>query len=170
MRNNAVATTKYFIVSIFTALAVVSTTVIAQGPPIFPDGSKIEGTWNMQVQWIDCDTGDPILQPAPDLRSFARGGAMTEIDSSIWCDSDHCTSLGVWKHLGGRNYISTHKRASFNPVTSEFTHSTIVVSNMTHEPDDTLTASDFLRFLDADGTLTGTRCRTATGARFTGEN
>lgn len=173
MRKNAVEITKYLILSIFVALAVASGKVIAQGPPIFPDGSKIEGTWNLQVQWRTCDDGTPQLQPVPDLRSFTRGGVMMVIDSTIWCDSEngHCSSLGVWKHLGGRNYVSTHKRFRLDPSPSfDINGSVITVSNITHQADDTLTVSDVLSFYDRDGDLEATRCRTATGRRFTGEN
>jgi hypothetical protein len=160
---------KYFMVTIVVALAVASPTASAQDPPGPPDGNRIEGTWDMQVQWRNCDDGTPILQPTPDLRSFARGGVLNEIDSSIWCDSEngHCQSLGVWKHLGGRRYVATYKRSRLDPSPSFDTDGfLLVVSNITHEPDDTLTARDFLRFFDRAGDLVATRCRTAVGTRL----
>jgi hypothetical protein len=172
MRNNIVTATKYFILSIFTALAVASTTVSAQGPPIFPDGSKIEGTWNMQVRRSTCDDFTPILSPFPDLRSYADGGVSITFESQVVCrpGEGDCTSLGVWKHLGGRSYVSAVKRLRLDPVTSSADGSVITVSSMMHEVIDTLTVNDVLRFYDLDGVLEDTLCRTGTGTRFTGEN
>lgn len=168
MRKNARSTVKYLIMAIFVALAVTPTTSHAQNPPVLPEG--IEGTWDMQVQWRTCDDGTPQLQPTPDLRSFAAGGVLTELDASIWCDIGHCTSLGVWKHVDGRRYTGTYKRFRLNSDTGQLIGSTIVVTNITHEADDSLTATDNLSFYDPAGVLEGTRCRTAVGTRFKGEN
>jgi hypothetical protein len=171
MEKSAPATMKCLVVMVFVTLAVTSPTAKAQDLSVLQSGT-IEGTWDMQVQWRNCDDGTPLLGPVPDLRSFARGGVMTELDSTIWCDSEegHCPSLGVWKHLGGRRYVSAHKRFRLDPSPSfDIDGHVIATSNMTHEADDTLTTSETLRFYDRAGALVGTRCRTAVGTRFTGE-
>ncbi|HKX84335.1 MAG TPA: hypothetical protein VJL58_08950 [Pyrinomonadaceae bacterium] len=170
MRTDIPTITRHLIVAILATFTFSWTTTSAQEPPIDPNGKKIEGTWNMQVQWRNCDDGTTMLLPVPELRSFAGGGVTTVIDSTIWCEFGHCTSLGVWRYLSGRRYASTYKRSRVNPDTGEYTGSVTFVSSITHESDDSITTTDFLRFYDPEGSLTATRCRTATGTRFTGEN
>ncbi len=156
---------------VIVVLMVLARAVSAQELPIVPvDRGRINGTWNLRIQWITCDDRMPQLLPTPALISFGGGGVVTELDSSIWCDIGHCTSLGVWRHIAGRRYASTYKRPRLNSDTGDSIGSTIVVSSILHRTDDTLSITDSLSFYDADGALTGTRCRTATGTRFTGEN
>lgn len=167
MKKNA--TINYFIMAIFVALTVTLTTANAQDPPILPDGRRIEGTWNLQIQWRTCDDGTPQLLPTPALISFAGGGVVTKSDSSVWCDFGHCTSLGVWRHVAGRRYAATYKRARLDSA-GNYNGYTIVVSSILHRPDDTLSITDRLTFYAPDGTIGSDRCRTTVGTRFTGEN
>lgn len=155
--------------SIIVALIILTATAAAQEVPIIPNGRMIEGTWNLQIQWRTCDDGTPQLQPTPALISFAGGGVVTESDSSIWCDFGHCTSLGVWRHVAGRRYTATYKRARLDSA-GNYSGYTIAVSSILHRPDDTLSITDRLTFYSPDGTAGSDRCRTAVGTRFTGEN
>lgn len=150
--------------------AVVAAGVIIAQPPIVSDGRSIRGTWNLEVQWRTCDNNTPQLLPTPALISFAGGGVVTELDSSIWCDTGHCTNLGVWQHVSGGRYTATYKRFRLNPNNGTYVGYVIVASSVLHRPDDTLRITDNLRFYDPDGVLGSTRCRTSTGTRFTGEN
>lgn len=154
-------------VAVMTA-ALVTTLAAADGqvPSVAHPGKGLIGTWNMQVQWVTCEDGSPQLLPTPDLRTFAPGGVMTEIDSSIWCDAEngHCTSLGTWEHGSGRKYVSRHKRLRLSPNSA--TGYIIVTSQIRHEDDDRLSTTETLRFYDDVGALAATRCRTAVGTRL----
>lgn len=134
------------------------------------EARRITGTWNFQAQWRTCDDGTPQLLPVPELRTFDRGKVATVVDSSIWCDFGHCTSLGIWRHVAERRFWSTYKRARLNPDNNQSEGYLIVTSSILYRLDDTLSTTDTLRFYDTTGALEATRCRTAIGTRFTGEN
>lgn len=169
MMNQNIAPRKHFILSII-ILTAGFTLVAAQPFPNEREGRRIEGTWNLQIQWRTCDDGTPQLLPTPAMKSFAAGGVVTEVDSTIWCDIGHCTSLGVWKHVGGPRYSSSYKRSRVDPDSGQYTGYVIVTSSIIHQADDTLRITDSMQFYDPAGVVESTRCRTSTGTRFKGEN
>lgn len=169
MKSNKLAALRPVISAIFFALAA-SAAAHGQNTAAIQNGRAIEGTWNMQVQWRTCDNNTPQLLPTPDLRTFARGGTMSELNSSIWCDTGHCASLGAWRHVAGRRYLSTYKRFRVNPDTDQSVGYVIVNSSILYDTDDRLATTETLRFYDNDGDLEATRCRTATGTRLVVEN
>ncbi len=156
--------------SVTTFFAILAVVCALSQPPIVSDGRSIRGTWDLEVQWRTCDGNEPQLLPTPAMISFAGGGVVTELDSSIWCDTGHCTNLGVWRHVAGRRYTAAYKRSRLDSSNGNYLGFVIVASSILHRPDDTLSITDNMSFYDPDGVLGSTRCRTSTGIRFTGEN
>jgi len=167
MKNKTLATLKYGIMAMVTALAVSQVTATAQ-EPVEPEGNKIMGTWNMQVQFRDCATGNPLPVSGPTIVSYSQGGVITEMAQAV-LPSLRSPALGVWQHVQGRNYAGAFKVFRFNPD-GTFAGKTIVFSDIRHELDDTLTSSAVANGYDSAGNLVSTVCPTAVGTRFTGED
>ena len=76
---------------------------------------------------------------------------------------------GVWRHVGGRDYESTFKEFRYN-AEGALTGKVIVVVQITHEADDTLTTKAVGTFYNSAGVVTSRICPTGVATRFTGEN
>jgi len=167
MRSKSPGALKYGATAIFVALAISASAVTAEDTPVYPSGNKIEGVWDAQVTFRDCATGAALFT-GQSLVAYARGGVVTNITQGA-APSGRYPGLGVWSHVSGPDYKSTFKEFRYNSDGS-FAGKIIVVVNITHELDDTLTTSAVGRFYDAAGQLTATICPTGVGVRFTGEN
>ena len=151
----------------FVALAVWASAGAAEGTPVYPDGNKIEGVWDVQLTYKNCTTGVALFT-GQSLVAYARGGVVTTITSGA-PPSGRYPGLGVWRRVTGHQYQSTFKEFRYNPD-GTFAGKIIAVVDITHEADDTLTTSTVGRFYDAAGTVTGTICPTGIARRFNGEN
>ena len=167
MRSKPPRALKYCATAIVVALAISSSAVTAQDTALYPDGNKIEGVWDAQVTFRNCATGAALFT-GQSLVAYARGGVVTNITQGA-APSGRYPGLGVWHHVSGRDYQSTFKEFRYNPD-GTFAGKIIVVVNITHELDDTLTTSAVGRFYDAAGQVTATICPTGVGVRFTGDN
>jgi len=66
--------------------------------------SRLQGTWRVQVHPRNCQTGAP-LPPFASLLSFARGGTLTELNSSpAFLPGQRSPGLGVWSRTHGNGY------------------------------------------------------------------
>ena len=69
----------------------------------YREGS-LQGTWRVQVNPRNCQTGAPLPSFAV-LLSFARGGTLTEVmNSPAFLPGQRSTGLGVWSHTQGNSY------------------------------------------------------------------
>src|SRR5215211_8346606 len=76
-------------------------------------GGRIEGTWDVQVSIINCQTGG-VIRTFPSVGIFMQGG--TTIDSTSGLPQSLKTpGQGVWAHTTGDNYVFRFKSFSFDP-------------------------------------------------------
>lgn len=154
--------------AIITAVAISQSTLTAQEAPVVPVGGGIVGTWDLQVTFVDCTTGVPLLPPGRSLVSYNRGGTYIEEASGV-PPSRRYPGLGVWQHRRARTYALAFKIFQYNADGTS--NGRIVVNAETeHNLDDTLTSTAVARFYNAAGDLTVSRCVNSVGTRFTGED
>jgi len=66
--------------------------------------NRLRGTWRVQINPRNCQTGAPIPSFAV-LLSFARGGTLTEVmNSQAFLPGQRTTGLGVWSHTHDNAY------------------------------------------------------------------
>ena len=66
--------------------------------------NRLQGTWRVQVNPRNCQTGAPIPSFSL-LLSFARGGTLTEVmNSPALLPGQRTPGLGVWSHTQGNAY------------------------------------------------------------------
>ena len=164
MRKTTRITWKIMLVLL--GLTITSTRVSAQELPIIPDANKIEGTWDSQLTYKNCTTG-AILFTGQSLVSYSQGGVLTAITSGA-APATRSPGLGVWRHAGGQDYESTFKEFRYN-ADGTFAGKIVVVAQITHQADDTLTTSAIGKFYNAAGVQVTSICPTGVSTRFTGE-
>lgn len=139
----------------------------AQISSVQPLGFGIEGTWDLDVTFVDCTTGMALAPSSRSLVSYVTGGTYVEEPSSV-APSRRYPGLGVWRHVRARNYALAFKSFQFN-ADGTSNGKIVVTANTTHNQDDTLTSYAVARFFNAAGDMTATRCVSVSGTRFTGE-
>jgi hypothetical protein len=141
-------------------------TVSAQEPPVEPRGFGIVGTWDAEVTLLNCTTGVPLFPPGRSLVSYVQGGTFIE-EASGTPPSMRYPGLGVWMHVRARTYALAFKVFQYN-ADGTSNGKIVVVTEVEHNLDDTLTSSGSVRLFNAAGDLTATLCVSTTGTRFTG--
>lgn len=141
-------------------------TVSAQQLPVEPKGFGIEGTWDATVTLLNCATGVPLFPPGQSLISYARGGTYIE-EASGTPPSMRYPGLGVWMHVRARTYTLAFKIFQFN-ADGTSNGKIVIVTEVEHKLDDTLTSSGSARLFNAAGDLIANLCVSTTGTRFTG--
>jgi hypothetical protein len=140
--------------------------VSAQEPPVEPRGFGIVGTWDAEVTLLNCTTGVPLFPPGRSLVSYVQGGTFIE-EASGTPPSMRYPGLGVWMHVRARTYALAFKVFQYN-ADGTSNGKIVVVTEVEHNLDDTLTSSGSVRLFNAAGDLTATLCVSTTGTRFTG--
>jgi hypothetical protein len=169
MKRMALTAITFGIIAIISAVVTFRSTSTAQEPPVDPGSVGPEGTWNFAVRTADCTTGIPTgTPPAPQLVSYAGGGVYIVEEVNV-PPSRRYAGLGVWRHLHGRTYSYALKIAVFNADGTP-SGTILVVGEVEHNLDDTLTSSAAGRFYNTAGDLVFSRCTSGIGTRFTGEN
>jgi hypothetical protein len=72
----------------------------------------IEGVWEPTVTARDCQTQAPLFSFLS-MDSFIRGGSLVIVNFSE--PSQRATGLGVWRHVGGRNFTSAFQFFTYAP-------------------------------------------------------
>lgn len=140
-------------------------TVSAQ-EPVEPHGFGIVGTWDAEVTLLNCTTGVPLFPPGRSLVSYVQGGTFIE-EASGTPPSMRYPGLGVWMHVRARTYTLAFKVFQFN-ADGTSNGKIVVVTDVEHNLDDSLTSSGSVRLFNAAGDLTATLCVSTTATRFTG--
>ncbi len=165
MKNGTLTTLKYYITAVIITFAFSISN--AQETPVDAEGNKIMGTWNIVGTIVSCADGSPLPVQLRGLNSFSQGGVMMEIPSGL-PPASRTPGLGVWQHVGGRNYVGTFKAFMFDNGTPA--GKSIFIANIRHELDDTLTSRGVLTNYNAAGVIVQTICISGVGTRFTGED
>lgn len=145
------------------AFALPLATANAQQPP---PGAGIVGTWNHQLTVRNCSTGAALAQVAS-ISSYVPGGVIVEVNPSP-NPALRTPGLGSWKYVGGRRYEMSLKYHRYNGD-GTFAGKTLVDSDITHLPDDTLSQVAVLRIFNSAGVQVASGCATLASARFTGD-
>ena len=103
-------------------------------------GSRIEGTWRVQLTFRDCQTG-AAGRNGSNSEHILDGGSMIATPSAS--PAVIRTGHGVWKHAGGRNFINTIVFFVYNPTTGAFAGTQRVTRNIElEEGSDEFTSTD----------------------------
>ena len=149
-----------------TALAVIFALAATQVPASGQNGlgSRIEGTWRVQLTFRNCQTG-AALATVPTMNTFLDGGSMIATPSASPALTH--TGHGVWKHIGGRSFINTLLLFVYNPTTGAFAGTQRVTRNLDlAEGSDEFTSTDSFETIDPNGIVTASGCVTGIGQRL----
>ena len=154
--------------AIITAVVISQSTITAQEPTVDPVKFGIEGTWDVQVTFVDCTTGVPLFPPGKSLVSYNQGGTYIE-EASGTPPSRRYPGLGVWQHVRARTYAVAFKIFQYN-ADGTSNGRIVVNAEVEYNLDDTLTSTAVARIYNAAGDLIVSRCVNSFGTRFTGED
>ena len=135
-----------------------------------PEG-RLQGTWRVQVNPRNCQTGAPIPSFSV-LLSFARGGTLTEVmNAQALLPGQRTTGLGVWRHTQGNDYKAVWEAFILfdtPPTSPGFLFKRGVQRLMwDFEVDgDQITIDASSQFFDTNGNLLAVTCASGTGTRF----
>jgi hypothetical protein len=135
---------------------------------------RLQGTWRVQVNPRNCQTGAPLPLFAS-LLSFARGGTLTEVISSpAFLPGQRTTGLGVWSHTQDNAYKAVFDAFVLfdTPATAPGFKFKRGVQRLMWDIEvdgDQITIAASSQFLDPDGNPfipPINTCASATGTRF----
>ena len=126
---------------------------------------RLQGTWRVQLNPRNCQTGAPIPSFAV-LLSFARGGTLTEVmNAQVLLPGQRTTGLGVWSHTHDNAYKAVWD--AFILFDSPVFKRGVQRLMWDFEVDgDQLTIAASSQFFDTDGNLLAVTCASGTGTRF----
>jgi hypothetical protein len=128
---------------------------------------KLQGSWMVTVQQVDCTTGVALGNPFLSMLTFNRGGTMTETTSNpMFYPSDRGPGHGVWIITGRNAYEATS--TAFVTVNGALTATQVITQTitMTDNPDQFETTKASVQFFSPTGTLLVSGCATASGQRI----
>lgn len=144
--------------------------VQAQGFPLL----ALEGTWQVRVTQVNCQTGDAMGPSFPSYLSFFGNGTMAENTSNPgFAVGQRAPGMGVW-HLSGRNtyYAKSiafilYSTPGSGPVPpfSAGTQTITQTIKFDHDPNQ-FTTNAAIEFADNTGAVYRQGCAVATGQRF----
>lgn len=134
----------------------------------------LNGTWQVGVTQVNCDTGTAMGPTFPSYLSFFGNGTMAENTSNPgFAVGQRAPGMGVW-HLSGRNtyyaksvafIMFATPGAGMVPPFSAGTQTITQTITFAHGPDD-FTANAAIEFADTTGAVYRQGCAVATGKRF----
>lgn len=128
-------------------------------------GGRLEGTWEVQLQRQNCQTGAAIGTPIPELATFAFGGTMLDSTSGV-PQASKTPAHGVWSHVSGNTYTFSAKSLNFDSGGnfsgwSKFAQVITLYSNATE-----YTSEGTVEVFNAAGVSVFKGCSTTTAARL----
>ena len=131
---------------------------------------SLQGTWRVQVNPRNCQTGAPI-PPFATLVSFARGGTLTEVIAAPFLPGQRTTGLGVWSHTHDNAYKAVFDAFVLfdTPETAPGFKFKRGVQRLMWEIEvdgDQITIAASGQFLDTNGNPYAVTCASSTGTRF----
>lgn len=125
---------------------------------------SVEGTWQTTVTQRNCQTGD-VIRTFKGLSVYHEGGTMSETSAAL-PPAARSAGYGVWEKQSSTTYTSSFLFQRFNPDgsyagTQKTTSSIVMVRGGSGY--ETTTS---IQVYDANDTLLGTGCATATASRF----
>ena len=133
--------------------------------------NRLQGTWRVQVNPRDCQTGAPIPSFAV-LLSLHRGGTLTEVmNAQAFLPGQRTTGLGVWSHAHGNTYKTVWDAFILfdTPETVPGFKFKRGVQRPVWDIDvdgDQIMIAASSQFFDTNGNVLASTCASATGTRF----
>ena len=129
---------------------------------------RLQGTWRVQLNPRDCQTGAPIPSFVV-LLSFARGGTLSEVmNAQAFLPGQRTTGLGVWSHTHDNAYKGVWDAFILfdSPPPAPFKRGVqrLMWNFEVHGDQATIEASS--QFFDTNGNLLISTCASGTGTRF----
>jgi hypothetical protein len=129
---------------------------------------RLQGTWRVQVNPRNCQTGAPIPSFAV-LLSFAQGGTLTEVmNSPAFLPGQRTTGLGVWSHTHSNTYKAVWDAFILfdSPPPAPFKRGVQRLMWNFEVDGDQATIEASSQFFDTNGNLLIATCASAIGTRF----
>jgi hypothetical protein len=129
---------------------------------------RLQGTWRVQVNPRNCQTGAPIPSFAV-LLSFAQGGTLTEVmNSQALLPGQRTTGLGLWSHTHGNTYKAVWDAFILfdSPPPAPFKRGVQRLMWNFEVDGDQATIEASSQFFDTNGNLLIATCASAIGTRF----
>ena len=97
------------------AISITPASDVKAAIPAMPESKarRIEGTWQVQVNLQNCQTG-ATLRTAPAFLTFAQGGTLVET-TTVFSSAQRSPGHGFWEHTGGKTFKAVSKAFIFNP-------------------------------------------------------
>jgi hypothetical protein len=144
-----------------TALAQRGASGLSIPSPVEP---SLEGTWDNQVNIIDCQTGNPITS-FRSLIVFMAGGTLTETTAGT-APALRTPGEGVWRHTNANNFVLRFKHFSFNTQNLLTGWNIIRAEVSLDAAGNAYTSSATVEVYNANGVLVATACARTVGTRF----
>ncbi len=148
-------------------ILVLSLVSSAAARPSAAAAQKLQGSWTVTVQQVDCTTGVALGNPFLSMLTFNLGGTMTETTSNpMFYPSDRGPGHGVWITTGRNAYEATS--TAFVTVNGALTATQVITQTITitDNPDQFETTKASVQFFSPSGTLLVSGCATASGQRI----
>ncbi len=129
---------------------------------------RLQGTWRVQVNPRNCQTGAPIPSFAV-LLSFARGGTLTEVmNAQAFLPGQRTTGLGVWSHTHDNAYKAVWDAFILfdSPPPAPFKRGVQRIMWDFEVDGDQMTFAASSQFFDTNGNPLFMTCASGTGTRF----
>ena len=129
-----------------------------------PSGGRLEGTWNVRVSIINCQTGG-VIRSFDSLGQFMVGGTLLDSTSGT-AQAFKTPGEGVWEHTAGSNYRFKFKSFTFDAA-GNYTGYTVIQHDATlANSGDSYESSGTLEVYNPARVLVATGCSTTTATRF----
>jgi hypothetical protein len=127
-------------------------------------GGRLEGTWENQVNIIDCNTGN-VITTFRSLTVFMEGGTLTESTSGT-APALRTPGEGVWRHTIDNNYAFRFKHFRFNAQNVLAGWNIIQAEASLDAAGNAYTSAATVEVYDPNGVLLATACAETVGTRF----
>jgi hypothetical protein len=131
----------------------------------------LQGTWRVQVNPINCQTGAPLPSFSA-LVSYARGGTLTEVvNSQSFLPGQVTPGLGVWSHTQAHAYKAVWEvfiLFDTPPPGFPFKRGVQRLMRDIEVDGDQMTFNASSQFFDSNGNPLFATCARGTGTRFEG--
>jgi len=130
------------------------------------EAGRLEGTWVVSVQQLNCSTKAPLGVPFESLLTFNLGGTMTETTSNpMVYPALRGPGHGVWARTGWRSYSSS--LLALITLNGALAKTQKITQDIEVDNDgNAFTSEANVYFYDPAGNLLVSGCAAATGTRF----
>jgi hypothetical protein len=148
--------------------------LLASASSALAQGGRLEGTWGVTIQRIDCTTNAPQGPPVRALTTFHQGGTLNESSgATAFAHGQRSTGHGVWGPTGGGTLsdrtvtlLLFDTAANTPPGSPGFLAGWEITSHTyTLTGADSFTATGSAQFFDLNRTTYRSACTTRAGER-----